>query len=491
MLPYKSMIKLNHKCSTPIYVQISNALIKQILQGAIKPGLKLPGSRSLSQQLSVHRNTIIKSYEELQAQGWLNSVPAKGNFVVENLPIAKARKIKENAHFNSPLLKSSFSLAQNSEIPKTYDIHKFGNFQMFIDDGCPDVRLAPIEALGRHYRSGFKHKTRSKLDYTWQISGYPLLKSELKKYLSETRGINVETDNILITRGSMMGFYLFFKNLLRPGDIVALGRNNYQSVNKIVEHFGGEIAPIPVDDEGLDVDALEAVCQKKKIRAVYIIPHHHHPTTVSLSGNRRMRLLMLAKKHRFAVLEDDYDFDFHYKSSPILPLMSIDTSGSVVYTGSFSKCLVPAFRIGYIVAPKNVIQHLTYTRRFIDRQGDILMERALGLMMQEGELRRFLRKALLIYKDRRDHFCDLLQSELGDQVYFNRPEGGLAVWVEFKPTSNYKNLSKRAAAKGLYIGSPEQSLEQSGILGIRMGFASISRAEAISVVKILKGLLIH
>ncbi len=488
MLPYATMISIDEASRMPVYIQIANSIIRQILNGAVKPGLRLPGSRSLANQLGVHRNTIIASYEELQSQGWLISVPAKGNFVKEDLPLAKARRIRPAKRFHSPLKVSAFEM-EDSSIPTDLGIGRQGEFRLNLDDGCPDERLAPVEEIGRHLRSLLKSKSRRKFQYTWNIKGDPMLVEQLCKHLSETRGINVNPENVLISRGSIMGFYLFFKCLLKPGEKVAVASNNYQAVNTIIESFGGQLVRIPVDEEGLDIDMLEEACEKQKIRAVYIIPHHHHPTTVSLSCERRMKLIMLANRFRFAILEDDYDFDFHYRSSPILPLMSSDTEGSVVYTGSFSKCLLPAFRIGYLIAAENVINRLAYSRRFIDRQGNRLMERALAMMMEEGELKRHLRKALIVYRKRRDHLCCLLQQQLSELVEFKKPEGGMAVWVTYRQRANIEQLSERAAALGLFIAKPQVVAPHSGTFGSRLGFARMNEEEMTEAVALLHRLL--
>src|SRR5436853_4501774 len=131
---------------------------------------------------------------------------------------------------------------------------------------------------------------------------------------------------------------------------------------------------VPVDEEGIDVDAVERVCRRKKIRALYVTSHHHYPTTVTLSASRRMKLLQLAEQYGFIIIEDDYDYEFHYESSPILPLASVDRNGMVVYIGSFSKTLSPGIRVGYIAAPPDLIHELGKVRQIIDAQGDPVLE---------------------------------------------------------------------------------------------------------------------
>ncbi len=485
MLPYTSMITINKESQMPLFIQITNGIIKQVIRGRIKPGLKLPGSRIMAEQLGVHRNTVINSYEELESQGWLTAVPAKGNFINKTLPIVK--EIINTTTVKTNILESSNFHFTNGKTISEMGLLKTKSYDLNFDDGCPDVRIAPIKSFAKHYKSLLNSTSKHKFDYSSDLSGNKDLKTVLINHLSETRGINVEPDNLLITRGSLMGFYLLFKNLLLPNDNVIVGKLNYKPVNQIIKDFGGNLVPVTIDEEGLNVDEIEQICKKQKIRAVYVIPHHHHPTTVSLSCARRMKLLILAKKYNFAIIEDDYDFDFHYKNSPILPLMSSDENGSVVYTGSFSKSLAPAFRIGYLVAPKNVIEKLTYSRRYIDRQGDMLMEQTLAMMIEEGELKRHLRKALIIYKNRRNHFCSLLKSELNGIVSFKIPEGGLTVWTQFDKSIDLIKLVNEAKKKSLFMVNPiDYNLNVNEIYFSRLGFASMNENELSKSVEILK-----
>jgi len=490
MLPFKTMISIEENSSMPVYVQIANEVIRQILKGRIQPGLKMPGSRNLAEQLGVHRNTIIASYDELEAQGWISVIPAKGSFVNKSLPIAKAQRIKPSKKIISPLKKAGYNIpAINKSIP-SYGLLRTKEYELHFDDGCPDVRIAPINLLGKHYKSILNSKSKHKFDYTWNIQGSIPLRKQLVKYLSETRGININIENILITRGSLMAFYLIVKNLIHAGDNVIIGDTNYLPIQKLIKDKEANLIRVRVDDQGLDVDAVEAICKKKKIRALYVVPHHHHPTTVTLSCDRRMKLLMLAEEFGFAIIEDDYDFDFHYKSSPLLPLMSSDENGMVIYAGSFSKCLAPALRLGYVVAPENVIQSLTYSRRYIDRQGDTLMELALARMIEEGELRRHLRKALMVYRKRRDVFCELMQTNLSDKVQFKIPEGGLAVWTKFEESIDLNKMVENASKKGLYMVKPS-SYNPIGkdLHASRIGFASMNEIELERSVKILKSII--
>src|SRR5262249_15917197 len=150
--------------------------------------------------------------------------------------------------------------------------------------------------------------------------------------------------------------------LLRPGDVVAVEELGYRPAWEALRNAGAELVPVPIDEHGLRVDALP-----RRLRAVYVTPHHQYPTTGILSAACRIELLALAERQGFAIFEDDYDHEFHYEGRPVLPLASADCAGSVVYLGTLSKVLAPGLRIGYVVAPRPVLDRIAAHRLYVDR----------------------------------------------------------------------------------------------------------------------------
>ena len=157
----------------------------------------------------------------------------------------------------------------------------------------------------------------------------------------------------MYSRGSQMALALLSKTFLRPDDIVVVEELGYRSAWEVFRQVGAKVIGVPVDNDGMDVDGLERVIAQQRVRAVYVAPHHQYPTTVTMAAGRRLRLMELARAHRFAIIEDDYDHEFHYDGRPVLPLASADRFGVVIYVGTFSKVLAPALRLGYIVAPNS------------------------------------------------------------------------------------------------------------------------------------------
>ncbi|MVX35827.1 aminotransferase class I/II-fold pyridoxal phosphate-dependent enzyme [Myroides sp. LoEW2-1] len=313
------------------------------------------------------------------------------------------------------------------------------------------------------------------------------LREALSNYLSTTRGLNASINDLLITKGSQMGIYLSAQLLLDPGDTIAVGMSNYPTADQIFKQAGANLLRIPIDHNGMDVDYLENKLKKQKIKAIYIIPHHHSPTTVTLSMERRLKFLKLAKEHQFAIIEDDYDFDFHYANKPYLPLASIDHNQNVIYLGSITKTFAPALRIGFMTGPANFIYAATALRELIDRQGDTTLEEAFASLFKQGEMNRYNRKALKTYKERRDTFCSLLDTNFANQITFKVPEGGLAIWAIFNPEIDLIQLSHNALKQGLYLDNGLfYKNEVFSTNGIRMGFASLDEKEMIEACAILK-----
>ncbi len=477
-MPFKTLLEINKDSSLPIYVQIANGISQNIQTGILKTGTKLLGSRSMADLLGVHRKTVIAAYEELFSQGWIEILPQKGTFIAQNLPKVKPISFSENNQKsidNFP----SIAIPQNEIIKITPEISRF---RLAFDDGLPDVRLAPREELARLYAHYVKFGESAIFQYTHPY-GHTRFRELFSVFLNETRGMNIQPENILTTRGSQMAIYLIGTALFQKNDEIIVGESNYPTLNMTFESLGLKLNQIPIDEDGIVVDAIEEICEKKSIKALYVTSHHYHPTTVTLKPERRIKLLALAEKYRFYIIEDDYDYDFHYANRPVLPLASADRHGLVIYLGSFTKRIAPTFRVGYIVAKQEIIEELAKYRRIMDRQGDTILELVLADMLADGTLRRYTTKSLKIYRERRDFTCDLLKNELGNTINFKVPDGGMAIWAKFDKQFPLSELSKKVAKRGLYLSDGQA---YGDLNACRMGFASMNLKEIEEAVGVLK-----
>jgi GntR family transcriptional regulator / MocR family aminotransferase len=484
MYPWRSVIQLKKNSRQPVYLQITNAIIKEIHEGRLTSGQKLPGARSFGKLLNLNRKTIVAAMEELYSQGWVEMFAQKGTFVSNKLPeIVYQPLTHQHSH---PAAKSVVAHAVN-DLPFLEPLQTDLKNTILVDDGVPDVRLAPLSAVFKHQRSLISKKSFTSLLKYSAVEGDIDLRTTLKHHLHTTRGIVTTAANIFITRGSQMGIYLVAAALIKKGDTCITSFPGYPIVDAIIHHLGGKTKQVAVDANGIITSEIEKICRRKKIKLLYITPHHHYPTTVTLSPARRIELLQLALKYDFYIMEDDYDYDFHYSNNPVLPLASLNKSGHVIYIGSFSKCLAPAIRIGYFVAPVEILEAANKLRRIVDRQGDPVLERSLSEFIKSGDLERHLKKMVKIYERRRNYFCSLLEEHLGDHLHFTPPEGGMSVWVVFTKNRVVKKLPEQLARKGYRLDADNTFIEHFNAL--RIGFASMREKEMDKFVMTVKNML--
>jgi len=471
--PWELKIVIRRSAKTAVFLQIAHAVADEIKRGRLAPGTALPGSRELAASLRINRKTVIQAYAELEAQGWVMSEKQRGTFVASHLPEveisneAPRRKghIPERPHFrligtapNIPLI-----------LPKK-------NVLVF-DDGTPDTRHIPVDALARAYRNALlRHVARGRLGYG-DPRGTVELRTAISSMLNINRGLTTTPDNVCLTRGSQMAIYLAARILAGHGDAVVVEEFSYVPAREAFRHTGAEVVPVPLDAQGMRVDELEKICRRKRVRAVYVTPHHQFPTTVLMKPDRRLRLLALAAQFGFAIVEDDYDHEFHFAHQPMLPLISFEMSGKVVYIGSFSKILSPSLRLGYLVGPKEFIDRAASEIMMIDRQGDPATEGAVSELIDSGEMHRHIRKVMKLYEQRREYFADLLTRSFGDFIEFTLPEGGLAFWVQFKGVDSDR-LAAVAARQGVTILPASMfATVPRAFYAARLGFAGMDLPE--------------
>lgn len=483
-IPFKSFIQIDKNLSTSVYLQIVHGFIKAIQLGYLPEGTKLPGTRILCKIFEVNRNTLIKSFEDLQAQGWIEIIPNKGTFILSNqkqkVQSSKSPACRQTGKFRSPkpevkskLSNSGFPFLKSTILENP--IEKSSVLLQF-NEGLPDMRLAETEVLSKIYLSKLKNQNHKKSWEQLANESSDYFKTQLVNYLNLTRGIHISKPNLLPTNSNEMSLYLTVKLLISPDDKVVVANLSYYASNMVFLNAGSKIIPIPVDKNGISTKHLKQVCKEQNIRMLYLTSHHHYPTTVSLSAKRRMEVLELANQYGFIILEDDYDYDFHYDNNPMLPLKSFDTNGMVVYIGSFGKSLASGFRTGFIVAQSDLIDELHKHQQILEPDKDIIKEQVLGYWIEEGEMHRYLKKVKKIYKERRDYFSELLNKNLKGKISFEVPSGGLAFWVEWKNNLNLGKLKKECEKNGLFL--PQTILYQNkNITATRIGFGHLNFEE--------------
>ncbi len=456
----------------PIFLALARSIIGEIERGRLKPGSPLPGTRSLAQTLKLNRNTVDAAYHELTMQGWLAAEPSRGTFVAHDLPDVSSPDKKNNAahkqipvNSNKPLIALKFS------------------------DGAPDARLLPTTAFAQAFRRALNSANFTYGSSYSDPSGSRSLRETLSSYLNVERGLVATENDIMITRGSQMALFLAAKAITMPGTKIAVERTGYPLAWSAFRAAGAEILGIPVDEGGLDVDALEEHAKRDPwLKAVYLTPHHQYPTTVTLGAARRLRLFDIARRYGLVIIEDDYDNEYRYDGRPVLPLIARTSKDQpVIYLGSLSKVLTPGIRVGYAVAPADILQRMIRHREAIDRQGDLPLELALSDLLADGTIKRHARKARRIYHARRDFLAEQLQNVLGHDGQFTLPAGGLAIWFRLNHGLDAQQWAENAARCGLSVlpGAHFELDKSKAPAAFRLGFASLTEAEIARAVQIL------
>jgi GntR family transcriptional regulator / MocR family aminotransferase len=460
----------------PVFLQIARAVSDDVRRGRLKPGDELPSSRRLASVLGVHRNTVLAAYDELAAEGWIRREPARGTYVSGDVG-ASPRRFAAPA--GAVAARPAYELAPRAAYdgPAPPEPLAFGRPRrgvLCLYGGVPDLRIAPIAALGRAYRRALARAGRELLGYG-DPAGLGRLRAALASMLAATRGVPASAESVVVTRGSQQALDLIARVLIAPGDVVAVEAFGYRPAWRALQAAGAKLVPVPVDAGGLRVDALAAL---ERVRAVYVTPHHQYPTTVTLSAGRRLALLALARARRFAVIEDDYDHEFHFAGRPILPLASADEAGAVVYVGTLSKILAPGLRIGYVVAPPPVLERIVAQRVYCDRQGDQAVEHAVAELLEDGEVQRHAHRARRVYGARRALMIERIERELGGALSFTPPPGGIALWARASREVDVEAWQARALERGVELHTARRfTFDGRARPFVRLGFAACDERE--------------
>lgn len=455
--PWQFEIQLDKKSDKALYLQIADAIISAVKSGKLISGNALPGSRQLAGLLNVNRNTIIEALDVLIAEGWLITIDRKGTFIADILPEISNNKKSE----------TQINIAVEDHKP-----------HLVFDDGLPDSRLAPMNDLARAYREIFNRKSR------WQIMGYSSelgnieFRKAIVQMLNFKRGMNVSLEQICITRGSQMAMYLAAHCLLSKGDFVMIENPGYKPAWEAFENAGASLLPVNVCADGLDLEEVENHLKNHdSIKAIYVTPHHQFPTTVTMSLKKRLKLIELSNQYGFTIIEDDYDNEFHFGQRPILPISSYGNAKNFIYIGTLSKIVAPALRIGYVASSVDNISKIASHRKIIDVQGDNIMEEAVLHLINEGKIKRHLKKTNLIYKAKRDHFAGLCKLHLKDKITFTKPEGGLAFWIVPNKTIDFEKVCADLLSKGIVLMNSEKFSFGRPVNGFRLGYASLTEQQ--------------
>jgi GntR family transcriptional regulator/MocR family aminotransferase len=441
-------ITLDRLHKDPLYLQLVKAIEDGIRKGRFRPGDSLPGTRALAELLGVNRNTALAAYKELEAEGWIQVLPDSGTFVAHKLPM---------------LLESTGLAAQDSASwklasPRTGPFYQppaesLESFRLIPD--LPDLRLAPTAAIHRAYGRVLKLHPERLLQPGWDPRGFLDLRMSLCRMLRDMRGLAVEPGNLLLTRGLMSTLNLVSRVLFAPGDAVAIEDPGQFRVTESFRAAGARLFPLPVDAQGLEVEALEALLAVEPIRLLYLSASPQLPTQARLAPERRQRLLELSIRHGFRILEGDPGLGFHREKNPSLPLAADDPHGRVLYFSGLEQILAPGLQVGFLAGPADLIKALAQQRQLVDWPGNQVQEAAIEETLRDGEIARHLRRLRKVTDERRETMVDRLLLHLDPVIQVRNPREGLSLWVRVAEDVPIAAWTERCAARGVvfYPGS--------------------------------------
>jgi GntR family transcriptional regulator / MocR family aminotransferase len=382
--------------------EIHRQLRQAILDGRLRAGEALPASRELARRLGVSRTTVTRAYERLAGEGFISPRVGAGTFV-NALPAHSATSLKHGARtgvLNPRQVWKEIPFSDDFAQSVTYDFRC----------GQPDAALFPRDAWNRLMRSALQSNVSTGAAYG-HPSGFRPLREAIARHIGISRGVACSADDIVITSGTQQAIDLVARVLVSSGARVAVEDPGYRPVRFLLQSLGARVAGVRVDREGIIVDTIP-----RGTRLLYVTPSHQYPLGVSMSLSRRLELVAWAERSGAAIIEDDYDSEFRFGGRPIEPLHALDTSGQVVYVGSFSKTLLPALRLGFMVTPPSLRSAVHRAKYVTDWHSPILAQAALARFMDEGGFARHLRKVSAVYRERHEIISSALASDLGDHL---------------------------------------------------------------------------
>lgn len=480
----RTLIEVNRDSDEPLYRQIRKAIEHGIGVGTVDAGGRLPSSRELARELGLSRNTVNAAYQELVAEGFVESRARQGLFINREMrpfcaqePTPAARRYDWEARLRD-------LPSRRDTLPHLEKQPNWTGYPYPFLAGQVDVRAFPARAWSRALNDALY---QPHVQYSLQDSiaaDDPLLVENLCNRLLPARGVQATPEEVLVTVGSQQGLDLLSRTLLGAGSTVAVEEPGYLDARHIFVRAGATLLPLPVNSSGLQPPpSLDGV------DLLHVTPSHHHPTNVTLSIGRRRELLSLVRESGTVIVEDDYDSEFRYQGRPTPALKGLDETGQVVYLGTFSKFLAPGLRLGYVVASRELIRELRDVRRYSVRHPSGHTQRALALLIQSGEYHRAVRR----YRGQLMRKWEDASTAVNTHLpwHTSPPPGGVSLWMSGPPGLDSRRLVALAQRRGVLIEPGDLYFlgDDPPLNHFRIGFAAPQRAAIDPGVRILADLV--
>jgi GntR family transcriptional regulator/MocR family aminotransferase len=485
------MLLLNLRgASGPLYRRVYHALKAAIRAGRVGPAARLPSTRALAADLGMSRNTVMRAYEQLAAEGYVVSRDRSTTSVAGAVPSRTSPASSGPKAERRPRISSyARRLTKNPAMPPSGSYASRPGLRYDFRYGRPAVDEFPREIWRRLLAARARQTSRDAFGYA-SPAGYGPLRDALSEYLGRARGVACDAGRIVIVNGSQQAFDLSARVLLDPGDGAVVEEPHYPGATLTFEAAGARLIRIPVDTEGLDTARLPPAAAGARL--AYVTPCHQFPTGVIMPLERRLALLNWASRVGAWVVEDDYISEFRYEGHPLEALQSLDRDARVIYVGTFSKTLFPALRLAYLVLPRPLVRPFLAAKWVADRFSATLAQEALTDFITSGQFERYLRRAGARNASRRRALIGALRHHFGSRVEIAGENTGvhLLVWLNDVRPRDLDAVIARAtrAGVGVYPIGPYYSRPPRRA-GLLFGYASLTEAEIRAGIRLLAELV--
>ncbi len=451
---------------------LASALRKEILEGRLKPGARLPATRDLASQYGLSRGTIVTAFEELAAEGYVLAATGSGTFVNRILPddlLEAGRRTGRETTVQRPKRRriSAFGRAA-----RQFSGLEAGPARAFRTN-LPALDLFPTSLWAQLVARRHRNAPASLLRGCGPM-GYLPLQQALAEYLATSRGVHCGPDQIAVVSGVQEALDLAARLFLDPGDRVCMEDPGYPGAALVFTAIGAKISALPLDAEGMVVPGS----RQAGSRLAYVTPGHQFPTGLCMSLPRRLALLEWARTSGTPILEDDYDSEFRYSGRPVAALQSLDREGSVLFTGSFSKVLFPSLRLGYLVLPEDLVDTVAAMRSIGSRHAPLLDQAVLCDFITEGHFGRHLRRMREIYAERSAVLVSAARERLAGLLQLSDLEAGLQTAGWLAPGIDGEAATLGAASRGVEVTPLSRYTRGHAVReGLQLGFAAVDEKE--------------
>ncbi|MCI0547691.1 MAG: PLP-dependent aminotransferase family protein [Candidatus Rokubacteria bacterium] len=464
----------------PLAKQIELHLERLIHQRLLAPGVKLPATRELARSLRVNRTTVASAYEELVSGGWARAHVGQGTFVAARAPMPSpdGRAPAPARGLATPRLDWTGMLSKGAQLAaaevRRRQIYQVGLGPGVISfaGGMPDSALFPTDAFRRVLNGVLRTEGRDVLQYH-SAAGYRPLREYLAGYLLRF-GVEARAEEVLIVNGSQQGFDLVARTLVDPGDMVAMEDPSYPRAVQVFRALGSQLLPVPMNGSGMDQGYLERVIARQTPKLLYCQPTAHNPTGLTMDRSARQELVDLCARHRVPIVEDGFDGAPYYGERAPVPLKALDASGGVIYIGTFSKILFPGLRLGWIVAPVELVERLETAKQLTDIHTSPLIQAAVCHFCERRLLDRHQARLYREYSRRREALLGALREAMPAGVRWTEPAGGFSLLLTLPEGMDAAGLLPHAIGQGVaFTPGTAFFIDGGGEGTLRLSFSAI------------------